>query len=383
MVHINSSTMRTSEKHILVLSSWYPSRKNPFLGNFVQRQAQLVAESVPVTVVHVVPDQAIKSVEIETNKTANLTEHIGYYPDHKWRLIRLLRERALFKKLLLQIENPTLIHAHVCLPKGYLFLRAKNFFKRPLIITEHGSYFQPTKQSTWSLSMHFLMIRLMTHTEQFIAVSDVLKDDMKRIITSKEIEVIPNPVNTQLFVPMNESHDAINFLHVSTLDDRVKNISGILEAFDQFSSMGHLTAKLTIVSDEPFEHWQRLCHIKYPNSDICFVGPLTEEEIVPYFQSCSAFILNSRYETFSIVLAEAFSCGKPVISTPVGIAKNLSSEFGLQIEIDSVASLVSAMDKFISVKNQFDPMAIRAYALKFDSACVGNQLNELYDRISE
>lgn len=382
MVPIHSFTMRTSKKHILVLSSWYPNRKNPFLGNFVQRQAQLVAQSLQVTVVHVVPDQAINSVEIVTNKTANLTEHIGYYPDHKWRLIRLLRERALFKKLLLQIENPTLIHAHVCLPKGYLFLRAKHFFKRPLIITEHGSYFQPTKQSTWSLSMHFLMRKLMTHTEQFIAVSDVLKDDMKRIVKSKEIEVIPNPVNTKLFVPRDESNDSIHFLHVSTLDDRIKNITGILEAFDQFSSLGHSTAKLTIVSDEPFEDWQRLCHKKYPNSEIGFVGPLTEEEIVPYFQSCSAFILNSRYETFSIVLAEAFSCGKPIISTPVGIAKNLPSECGLQIEIDNVASLVWALDKFVSIKNQVDPMAIRAYALQFDSACVGNQLNELYDRFS-
>ena len=110
--------MRTSEKHILVLSSWYPSRKNPYLGNFVQRQAQLVAQSLPVTVVYVVPDQAIKSVEIQTTKTSNLTEHIGYFPDHKWQLIRLWRERALFKKLLRQIDKPTLIHAHVCCPVG-------------------------------------------------------------------------------------------------------------------------------------------------------------------------------------------------------------------------------------------------------------------------
>jgi glycosyltransferase involved in cell wall biosynthesis len=375
--------MRTSEKHILVLSSWYPSRKNPYLGNFVQRQAQLVSESIPVTVVHVIPDHSINSVEIETNKTANLTEHIGYYPDHKWRLIRFFRERALFKKLLQQIDKPTLIHAHVCLPKGYLFLRAKNFFKRPLIITEHGSYFQPTKQSTWGLSMRLLMRKLIAHSDQFIAVSDVLRDDMKRIITSKEIQVIPNPVNTQLFVPTNEFNASIHFLHVSTLDDRIKNITGILEAFDQFSSKGHSTAQLTIVSDEPFEHWQRLCTYKYPNSTIRFVGPLTEEEIVPYFQSCSAFIMNSHYETFSIVLAEAFSCGKPVISTPVGIAKNLPSEFGLQIEIDNVASLVSAMDKFVLMKDQFDPIAIRANALQYDSAYVGNQLNELYGRFSK
>jgi glycosyltransferase involved in cell wall biosynthesis len=172
-------------------------------------------------------------------------------------------------------------------------------------------------------------------------------------------------------------------LHVSTLDDRIKNITGILEAFDQFSSKGHSTAQLTIVSDEPFEHWQRLCTYKYPNSTIRFVGPLTEEEIVPYFQSCSAFIMNSHYETFSIVLAEAFSCGKPVISTPVGIAKNLPSEFGLQIEIDNVASLVSAMDKFVLMKDQFDPIAIRANALQYDSAYVGNQLNELYGRFSK
>ena len=43
--------MAEESKHILILSSWYPSEEHPFLGNFVERQAELLGSKYKVTVI--------------------------------------------------------------------------------------------------------------------------------------------------------------------------------------------------------------------------------------------------------------------------------------------------------------------------------------------
>jgi glycosyltransferase involved in cell wall biosynthesis len=368
------------QQHILILSSWYPNRLHPNLGNFVKRQAELIARSYRVTVIHVVADPSIAEEEICESMENGVREFIAYFPAHQAKVIRKIREFSLFNRLLNRIDRPDLIHGHVCLPKGYLFLQAKKHFNAPLIITEHGSYFQPTKQSKWRFSQRFLVRRLNHLVDGFIAVSDALKRDMETSIRDKEINIIPNPVNTALFVPRPTESEDIHFLHVSTLDDSIKNVSGIIEAFHQVYTQKKHSMRLTIVSDEPYEQWIASTQTNYPDLPVQFIGPLNEHEIVPYFQSCSAFVLFSRYETFSIVLAEALSCGKPIITTPVGIASQLSGDIGIEVKVDDIASLVRGINTFLNNPNHFQSTAIRAHALQFDEHTVLDQLNAYYER---
>ena len=72
--------MSALRKHILILSSWYPNRTAPFLGNFVQQQAKLVAELFQVTVLYTVADEAINTIETVVIETGNLKEIIIYHP---------------------------------------------------------------------------------------------------------------------------------------------------------------------------------------------------------------------------------------------------------------------------------------------------------------
>ncbi|MFM1931712.1 MAG: hypothetical protein RL226_1015, partial [Bacteroidota bacterium] len=65
--------------NVLFLSSWFPSRVHPTLGNFVIAHAQAVARFHDVTVLYIKGDD-ITSVEIEEEKWDNIRIVRVYYP---------------------------------------------------------------------------------------------------------------------------------------------------------------------------------------------------------------------------------------------------------------------------------------------------------------
>ena len=70
-------------KKVLFLCSWYPNRKNPTLGNFVQKHAEAVSLLNEVVVLAIVADDTILSIEIVENKRGALNEILIYYPKKK------------------------------------------------------------------------------------------------------------------------------------------------------------------------------------------------------------------------------------------------------------------------------------------------------------
>ena len=56
-------------KHVLHLASWYPNRRGPQEGDFIQRQLQALAAYTPVHVLAVIKDDSLKpgSTSIEKN----------------------------------------------------------------------------------------------------------------------------------------------------------------------------------------------------------------------------------------------------------------------------------------------------------------------------
>ena len=369
--------------HILLLSSWYPSRVSPFLGNFVQEQARLLAKNHSVTVLYIKTDSSVPEIENTEKVDNNLKEIIYYVPEKSNFLSRKKEFDRAFKAGISKLNAVDLIHAHCILPKGHLFVKAKKHFNCPLIVTEHGSYFRPERKNKWNFKERFVVSYSRKSIDGLIAVSDFLKSDLQKCFSEKLIEVIPNPINTALFRPGQQPDDSIKqFLHVSTLDPELKDPQGIIEAVDLLCEKGYSNFKLTIVSDEPYSKWQHVVNEKKLNQYIEFAGPMQHSDLVGYYQNSHAFVLFSRYETFSIVIAEAWSTGIPVISTPVGIASKMTDEQGLLVLNHDPLSLALEMEKILNGLS-FHAQTIRDKASQFSSENVLKQLNQLYERFTK
>jgi len=374
--------MIEKEKHILILSSWYPNKFSPFLGNFVQRQAQILADLYKITVLYTVADSDLKDLDCSIAESGNLKEIVVYHPKGSNFFSRRKEQDKAFEFGLNLIEQVDLIHAHVILPKGYLFVRAKKKFSCPLIITEHGSYYRTDKRNSWSLKDKFILKYTKKNIDQLIAVSEFLKRDLTAYFIDKDIQVIPNPINTTLFIPKEKgSSSTKHFLHVSTLDKALKNPFGIIEAIALLKDKRYTDFKLTIVSDESTTELKAFVDSKNLSDFVNFGGPCTPEQLAPYYQESDAFILFSVYETFSIVLAEAWACGIPTITTPVGIGFDLPHELGIQVKINDPLSLAIGMEKILEGLS-FDSETIRAKALHYSDEKIVEQLTSLYKKFN-
>ncbi|MBI1836556.1 MAG: glycosyltransferase family 4 protein [Flavobacteriia bacterium] len=360
-------------KHILILSSWYPSRNRPFLGNFIQRFAKLISSKYRVTVLYTCSDIALNKIEISENLKGNLREIIAYHPKGKTPFHTLYYQYKAFKKGLNIIQKVDIIHANVLLTKGIQFLIAKRKFKCPLLVLEHASYYRPEVKESRNIYEKMIFALVKPKIDQLAAVSELLKSDLKSDFPNKDIQVLPYHVDLTLFKPKKISADEkilhdnshFKFIHISTLDETVKDPKGIIDACKLLINGGITNFHLTFISDEPYGKWETYAYSKKLTDYISFIGPLQWGELVPHYQESDAFILFSKYETFSIVLAEAWSCGIPVITTPVGIGKDLPAELGSQVEVNNPESLAKAMHRMIIRKREFDSVAIRKYANRF------------------
>jgi glycosyltransferase involved in cell wall biosynthesis len=373
------STFQHSPGKILILSSWYPSKVAPYLGNFVQQQARLLSAIYDVTVLYFSIDNRLSAQEIDESRNERLREIIIYYPKRGNLLMKKRELDKAFYTGIAMVDKPDLIHGHCILPKGYLFSKAKAHFKCPLIVTEHGSYFRQERLQKWRFNERFIASSVKDSIDCLIAVSEFQRKDLQTYFKSREIYVVPNPVDTSLFKPKSVPNDLpIRFLHVSTLDPAVKNPKGIIEAVDLLCEKGYKHFHLTIVSDEPYEELQIEVRRLKLDAFVSFVGPLPHETLVGYYNNCHAFVMFSNYETFSIVIAEAWSCGRPVISTPVGVAASMNEYLGLVVQDTNPLSLALEMEKIINGK-EFKCQVIREYALQFDSQVVLDQLVKVYE----
>ena len=189
--------------------------------------------------------------------------------------------------------------------------------------------------------------------DHFIANSPVVADRIQKYYR-REAVVIPPPVEASrfLFEPGTPPEDY--FLIVSRLMP-YKRIDLAIEACNR------LQLPLVIIGGGRDE--QRLKQLAGPT--ICFMGRLSDEEVLRYYARCRALILPGE-EDFGITPLEAQASGRPVIAFGAGgaLASVVDGVTGVFFHAQSVDSLAAALATFD--ESRFDTQAIRNHALEFD-----------------
>lgn len=372
-----------SPLHILVLSSWYPTEKDPFLGNFVKRHVDLIATRHKVTVLHLESVENLLDFQQEQRTHGNLTEIFVRYPKSANPFFKWMHARKAFEIGSQNIHSVDFIHGHVILSKGMQFLWAQKKFKRPLLVSEHGSYFRPEARKEWRLWQQICVGKVLKAAGAVSVVSPLLQRTMQDLVPASRLHVVPNVIDPSVFSYKARSRQGrAQFVHISTLDERFKNILGILEACELLYGEVGPEFHLKIISDADYSRWEQWVDDHDMQECVSFAGPMEPQEVAENLQQADALVLFSDYETFSCVIAESWATGTPVISTPVGIAEKLDPALGLQVPVRGVSELVYAMKSVINGTHTFDATTIRQAATAYYPENVLARFEELYDLLS-
>jgi glycosyltransferase involved in cell wall biosynthesis len=169
---------------------------------------------------------------------------------------------------------------------------------------------------------------------------------------------------------------------VADLVDRVKNITGVLEAMALLrEEIPHL--RLTVVGGGPDERKLRqLCSGFNLNDRVMFLGKLSATEAMERMAASGFMVVNSRSETFSVVTGEALMLGKPVIATRCGGPEAFINEHnGALIPVENTPALADAIKRMVAQHGSYAPERIRAGVNeRYSAHAIGKQFYTIYQR---
>ncbi len=373
---------------VLWLPSWYPHDGHPLLGNFTRRDAEAVAPYCDFVVLYPV-EAAVKNFMVDWQKTEHgFTELRIYFPKSRWKTIRMFRRARAYqigwKRLAESGFRPDLLHLHVTFPAGIGAMGLKWLLGVPLIISEHWSGFAQTKAKTGLA--HRCLLHLCTRSANAVlTVTPEMADGMRRLGLRGNFIANPNVVDVEN-VPFRKREVAVEkfrFVHVSSLDDGHKNISGMLRTFQKLAALRQDFNLEIIGGDEGTEGFEQLVSTLGLEKIVRFKGRLPHADVMQHLADSDAFVLFSNREGLPCVLLEAMAVGLPVISTDLpGLATWIPPENGLLVPIADEAELLSALQEIMVSHQKFDGQKIRKFIVaRCSYEVVGYRILRVYQEV--
>lgn len=377
---------KKSDKKVLFLASWYPSKENPTLGNFAQKHAELANEIAEVDVLYAVDSETVEEITVVDELVNNVRTVIVYYPPIKSNVpfisavlkkeTYLLALRTGFKYL----DTPyNMVHLNAVFPAGLFARWIKKQYGIPYVATVHWTGFLPHHQVYESLPYYLKRIYLgiFKSANKILPVSEHLGKSLQDLGLVNDFTVLNNVVKSSYFYPPLEEKSIGSperFLHISTFDNDHKNISGMLSAFSRCKKdfVLHL-----ITEGESLAVWDAIEKHNIPKDKCIVESKLPVEKIGEAMRAADCLVLFSNYETFSVVLAEAWMSGLPAIYSQCGgLTETNNTDLGVQIQPKDEDALYKALNSFS--RSSYSTQTICKFAEQFSEKFIKKELESIY-----
>ncbi len=381
-----------SSLKILFLASWYPDKTKPLSGNFIQKHAMAVSKFCSVTVIYVSAFDQKEKFLLEDIRINNLSEIRVYYKKSMsglrfWRILKtyymkMKAYKMAFVHLMLKNWMPDFVHVNVFFPAGLFAKKLKRKYGLHYIITEHWTKFLPSSSEKFSFQERLTLRYIFSGADIVCPVSENLKNEMMRMGLKNKYVVVPNVVDPLTFFPSieNQFSQPVRFLHISHLEDKHKNISGILRTFKNLS-LQEIPFSLTIVGDRNLDKAIDLAYdLDIPENVIRFEGPKTEPEIAEIMRKHDVFVMFSHYENLPCVISEALMTGLPVIASSVGgIPEMINNSNGVLVAAEDENAFLQELNFMALHYKEYDKKRIVNDAnLLYGTTAVGKNFLNIY-----
>lgn len=369
--------------HILFTSSWFPTEKNIFAGDFVQRHAKAVSLLAKVTVLHIESGNYRNKNLVINKLNDNYEERIIYIPESNFKILTQIKRIIEYDKAVKSIEKYDLIHTNIIYANTIWTLIRKIFYREKYVLTEHWTEYDAKSGYKLSILRKIFAKIIVKNASYIFPVSQSLQIGMQQNgLQNANFQVIPNVVDTEIFrLKTIEKASIKKFLHVSSLDDKQKNISGIINVIKKLKNTNFLF-EFYIVGSTNFDNLQ-LSIVKNQLDNVFLLGSLPHQKVAEIMQKSDCLVLFSNYENQPCVIAESFACGLPVISTNVGgISEFFPENFGFLIEKSNENELYDAIKKVIKNHTFASKEIMHNYAVNtFSIEIIAKKLISIYQKI--
>jgi glycosyltransferase involved in cell wall biosynthesis len=346
---------------IAILTAWYPSKKSPLYGIFVQNQAKALSAKCSVYVLllkwSLIP-------YVKERKEGNLTiieKGDFYFPNASEHFLNFWASRYLNFFKTYHLKNPfDLIHCHDHYG-AFVSDKIKNKLSIPYVCTIHNSNIMNDKLVGWKKSY---LHRILSNANKVISVSKKMADVLTQKYQIRNIKVVPNYIDTNLFnIKPGLKQNHFKFIFVGGLIPN-KGIVELVKAFHQAKmegaslqiiGSGHLKPELSQYIKE-----NRLQDI------IKLIGEIPNQDLPKFYNAANVCISVSEYETFGLTILEAMSCGLPILYTASGGPNELVEDFaGVKITDRSIDGIVRGLMQIKEQYASFDSEQIRDHVIKY------------------
>jgi glycosyltransferase involved in cell wall biosynthesis len=245
-----------------------------------------------------------------------------------------------------------------------------------------------------------LFVQIFKKADSIVTVSNFLADFAKTMNGCKNIKVVPNGVDRNLFVAepeplqLQKIKDKLqienNDVFIVTSSRLVKK-NGII---DVILSLKHLpnNYKFIILGDGPDREQLKLfTEAQDLTNRVYFLGHILHDTLPYYLKVSDVFIRPSLSEGFGLAFLEAMAAGIPVIGTAVGGTPDcLFDPFqqpnkkptGLFCKVQDpkdIAEKIELLMKDVRLKNEIVQNATAMIAEKYDWGIVSVQMQEIFE----
>lgn len=372
---------------ILVLPGWYPGPLHPFAGDFIMYQVQnLKKVKIDVSVIfadlgvnHLNPFSFSK-ISFANEEGVPTFRRTGFFlPKRTSFLLKWWARQygILYQKYQQQHGRPDLIHAHI-FQGGFAANYLSKKHQIPYIVTEHSSSILKKDQPQWRKE---LMNEVYDSAKKVIAVGSALKRKLEQDYTKKEVLILPNSVNTELFTPGKiNKQEPFTLIGIGSLIPS-KGFDLLIKAFANCQKKWPGLKLIIVGEGKEKRRLSQLARELEITSGIRFTGQCSQEQVAELLKQAHVLVHPSHFETFGIVVIEALATGIPVIATACGGPQDIltSSLLGALVPPHNQQALEEAIQSVLKNYANFNKTAIRQYVLEnYSNEVVIERLIQIY-----
>jgi glycosyltransferase involved in cell wall biosynthesis len=374
-------------RQVLIVSFWNPTEKHPQQGVFIKDQAAAVCskrENVVFLQVNVLPSKhlTLRKEIIQSAFYKNRTVIINLYSIF-WKFFFVnpwIMARIVYRILDNSFPDikPALIHSNVVFPCGIVSYLISKKTGSELIISEHWSKAEKLLKHSFYKK---IALKAYLKNSAVICVSEYLAEKIAETTGHKNIIVIPNIVDTQIFSYKSKPEfdgKSLNCICIATWKPP-KRLDLIIDSLCRFVAESGCNVYLDIVGNGI--QTEALKTISPPeNLHITRHGYLEKQEIAALLWKSHIFLHASEIETFSIVTAEALSTGTPVLVSNAGALPELVHDRNGLLTDNNPEAWNSKLQEIAAKRFDYESIS-QENQIKFSPSAVGNAILEEYKKI--